>query len=107
MPKRAAEISLVTVHLDPTSQMPLYCQLYDGIRAAILAGHFPAGARLPATRALATEFSISRNTVLEAFQRLFAEGYLEGKIGSGTYVSKSLPDDFSKFVDSSFVAKMV
>ena len=93
MPKRAAEISLVTVHLDPTSQMPLYCQLYDGIRAAILAGHFPAGARLPATRALATEFSISRNTVLEAFQRLFAEGYLEGKIGSGTYVSKSLPDD--------------
>ena len=93
MPKRAAEISLVTVHLDPQLPTPMYCQLYDGIRAAILAGHFRAGARLPATRALAKEFNISRNTVVEAFQRLFAEGYLEGKIGSGTYVSKALPDD--------------
>ena len=93
MPKRAAEISLVTVHLDPKLSDPMYCQLYDGIRKAILTGHFQAGARLPATRALAKEFNISRNTVIEAFQRLFAEGYLEGKIGSGTYVSKALPDD--------------
>ena len=93
MPKRASEIHLVTVHLDAQSPTPMYCQLYDGIRAAILAGHFQAGARLPATRALAKEFNISRNTVVEAFQRLFAEGYLEGKIGSGTYVSKALPDD--------------
>ncbi len=93
MPKRASEIHLVTVHLDPRLPTPMYCQLYDGIRAAILSGHFQAGARLPATRVLAKEFNISRNTVVEAFQRLFAEGYLEGKIGSGTYVSKALPDD--------------
>ncbi len=79
--------------LDPALPAPLHRQLYDGLRMAILAGRLSAGARLPATRALAAELHVSRNTVLDAYAQLLAEGYVEGKIGSGTYVSRALPDD--------------
>jgi GntR family transcriptional regulator/MocR family aminotransferase len=51
------------------------------------------GARLPATRDLAAEYGISRPTIVTAFEQLRSEGYVEGKVGSGTYVSKTLPDE--------------
>ena len=73
--------------------MPLYRWLYDTLRAAILAGRLPAGARLPATRDLAAQYGLSRPTIVTAFEQLRSEGYVEGKVGSGTYVSKTLPDD--------------
>jgi GntR family transcriptional regulator / MocR family aminotransferase len=59
----------------------------------ILEGRLPAGTRLPSTRALAVDLAVSRNTVLNAYERLAAEGYLHGKAGGGTRVSASLPDD--------------
>jgi GntR family transcriptional regulator/MocR family aminotransferase len=93
MPKRAAEISLLKVSLDKSSNEPMYRQLYAGMRKIILDGEFVAGARLPATRNFAQELGVSRNTVMQAFDQLFAEGYLEGRVGSGTYVSHALPDD--------------
>ena len=76
----------------PTENIPLYQALYDHIRAAILSGELPGGMKLPSTRALADELSISRNTVLNAYQQLLAEGYLEGKEGSGTFVADVLPE---------------
>src|SRR5215207_5135856 len=79
--------------LDTSSAVPLHRQLYEGLRGAILAGRLSAGTRLPATRALARELRISRNTVLNAFEQLLAEGYVEGQTGSGTYVGHVLPDD--------------
>lgn len=78
---------------DPTLPAPLYRQLYDALRAAILRGQLRAGARLPATRALAAELDLSRTTVLAAMGQLLAEGYVEAKPGSGTYVAHILPDD--------------
>ncbi|QIN85306.1 aminotransferase class I/II-fold pyridoxal phosphate-dependent enzyme [Rubrobacter tropicus] len=63
------------------------------MRAEILAGRLPARARLPSTRAVAAELGVSRTTVVAAFDQLLAEGYLEGRAGSGTYVAPSLPDD--------------
>jgi GntR family transcriptional regulator/MocR family aminotransferase len=96
MPKRAAEISLLKIHLQPNQGTPMYRQLYEGMRRAILEGEFAPGARMPATRTLAHEMSVSRNTILQAFDQLFAEGYLEGRVGSGTYVSRALPDDLSR-----------
>src|SRR5262249_38853949 len=84
---------LLDLPLDPALPAPLHRQLYDGLRAAILAGRLAAGARLPATRALAAELDVSRNTVLDAYAQLLAEGYVDGKVGSGTYVSRALPDD--------------
>ena len=72
---------------------PLYRWLYDELRSAILAGHLRPGARLPATRDLAAQYGLSRPTIVTAFEQLRSEGYVEGKVGSGTYVSKTLPDE--------------
>ncbi len=69
-----------------------YEWLYSAIRGKILAGQLHPGARLPATRDLARQFALSRGTIVNAFDQLKAEGYLEGTIGSGTYVSHVLPD---------------
>ncbi len=67
-------------------------QIYHALRRAILAGQLAPGARLPATRALAYELGVSRNTVLLAYDQLLAEGYTVGQTGSGTYVADALPD---------------
>ncbi len=79
--------------LDPLSGTPFYRQLYEGLRAEILSGRLPAGARLPSTRAVAAELGVSRTTAVAAFDQLLSEGYLQGKTGSGTYVAPSIPDD--------------
>ena len=92
MAKRAVEVP-PWVSLDPSSGAPYYRQLYDGMRRAILSGLLSSGTRLPSTRTLATELDVSRTTVVTAFEGLLAEGYLEGKVGSGTFVANSLPDD--------------
>jgi GntR family transcriptional regulator/MocR family aminotransferase len=71
----------------------MHRQLYRELREAVLGGRLPAGSRLPSTRTLAAELGVSRNTVMGAFDQLLAEGYLEGKVGSGTYVAEELPED--------------
>jgi GntR family transcriptional regulator / MocR family aminotransferase len=78
------------------SGRPLYRQIYEAIRTAILSGEFKPGKRLAATRALAKELGVSRTTVLNAYEQLFAEGYLDGKTGAGTFVAAELPDDLLK-----------
>ena len=67
-------------------------QIYQALRRAVLAGQLAPGTRLPATRALAHELGVSRNTVLLAYDLLLAEGYTVGQTGSGTYVAAALPD---------------
>src|SRR5205823_7459675 len=79
---------------DPAPGVHLYRWFYEELRAAILAGRLPPGARLPATRDLAAQYGLSRPTIVTAFEQLRSEGYVEGKVGSGTYVSETLPDDF-------------
>jgi GntR family transcriptional regulator/MocR family aminotransferase len=85
--------TLPDILLDANSTTPLHQQLYTGLRAAILEGRLAASTRLPATRALAHELGVSRNTVLDAYAQLLAEGYVEGRTGSGTYVHRALPDE--------------
>jgi GntR family transcriptional regulator/MocR family aminotransferase len=84
---------LFPIHLDRRSRLPLQRQLYDQLRAGILAGRVSPSGRLPATRTLAADLAVSRNTVAAAFDQLLAEGYLEGRVGSGTFVAASIPDD--------------
>jgi GntR family transcriptional regulator / MocR family aminotransferase len=91
MAKRAVEVP-PWISLD-SSGTPYYRQLYDRMRRAILPGLLPSRTRLPSTRTLAAELGFSRTTVVTAFEGLLAEGYLEGKVGSGTFVANSLPDD--------------
>src|SRR5690348_6087594 len=91
MPKRAAGALFLPLNLDPDSAIPLYRQLYEAMRHAILSGQLAAGTRLPSTRTLAKTLGIARTTVVVAFEQLLAEGYVEGQQGSGTYVSTILP----------------
>jgi len=90
----AKKLSTLPLNLrEPSKETPLYRWLYEELRSAILAGHLRSGARLPATRDLAVQYRLSRPTVVTAFEQLRAEGYVEGRVGSGTYVSKTLPDE--------------
>lgn len=65
---------------------PMIEQLVLQIRAAIETTRLPAGARLPSSRALALELSVSRTVVTEVYAILVAEGYLDTRQGSGTFV---------------------
>jgi len=64
-------------------------QVYEQLRSAIEQGRLPAGTRLPPSREHAASLGVSRNTVLWAVQRLQAEGYVEARVGDGTYVSQA------------------
>ena len=65
-------------------------QLYEILRGYILEGRIGAGTSLPATRTLAQQLGVGRNTVVAAYDQLLAEGYIEAKPGSGTQVASSL-----------------
>ncbi len=67
--------------------------LYDELRAAILDGRLPRGARLPATRDLALRHGVSRGVVVAAFEQLGDEGYLTSRVGAGTTVRSRVAED--------------
>jgi len=90
--KRPAPV-LPLVTVQRASATPLYRQLREGYRAAIVERRLRPGQRLPSTRALAAELGISRIPVLQAFQQLLAEGYFESRVGAGTFVASALPQD--------------
>lgn len=73
--------------------VPAFRWLYANLRAQILDGRLRSGARLPSTREFAQQYGLARGTVVSAFNQLKSEGYIQGSVGSGTYVSKVLPDD--------------
>ena len=83
------------IRLDRTAAEPLQKQLYRQIRDELRSGSFTDGAsRLPSSRALAADLGISRLTVSLAFSKLHAEGYLQSKVRSGTFVADPLPEMF-------------
>ena len=65
---------------------PLHGQLVRSLKDAVLAGRLPAGMRFPPTRLLAQQLSLSRNTVLAAYEQLRAEGFMQARVGSGSFV---------------------
>lgn len=78
---------------DKKSSLPLHRQIYEALRRAILKGDYRARAKLPSTRLLAAQLGVSRMTVVVAYDQLYAEGYLEGKSGAGTFVAPELPEE--------------
>lgn len=78
--------------VDRRGTAPIFRQIYLQARSAILLRTFPPGTRLPSTRNLAARLGVARASVVSAYEQLFAEGYLSGRIGSGTYVSSDLPE---------------
>jgi GntR family transcriptional regulator/MocR family aminotransferase len=81
---------LVILSLDGSG--PLYAQVTRSLRQAIVRGDLQSGLRLPGSRRLARYLSVSRNIVIMAFDQLVVEGYLEPRVGSGTYVAAPGPD---------------
>ncbi|MFZ0899258.1 MAG: GntR family transcriptional regulator, partial [Candidatus Sulfotelmatobacter sp.] len=91
MVKRATVFELVLPLRD--SGISANRWLYGALRAEILEGRLRPGARLPATRDLARQYGLARGTIVNVFEQLKSEGYVDGSVGSGTYVSKILPDE--------------
>ncbi len=73
--------------LDRGNAAPLTVQLSGQLREAVLEGRIGKGDRLPSTRALAVALSVSRTVVTDAYAQLYAEGWLQGRHGSGTFVA--------------------
>jgi len=92
--REGAILPFVRVGQDATT--PKFRQIQDQLRTAILLGHLRAGTRLPASRVLADELSMSRPTIVRVLENLKSEGYLETRQGSGTFVTRGLPQQPAK-----------
>jgi len=84
------QLPLDAISIDSKSKTPLYRQLYEQIRHAIINKQFSVNSKLPSTRQLSIELNIARSTVTAAYDQLIAEGYLISKRGSGTCVAEAL-----------------
>src|ERR1700732_4083467 len=93
--KKVSSAILPIIPIDRKAPTPLHRQIYDSYRAAIVNGSVRAGQRVPSTRVLASELGISRNPILNAYAQLLAEGYFQSRVGAGTVVSRSLPDQIT------------
>src|SRR5215813_13363365 len=62
-------------------------QIYRQLRERILDGRLKSGDRLPASRELAEELAVARKTITNVYDLLLSEGFLESRIGSGTFVA--------------------
>ncbi|KPX79626.1 MocR-like pyridoxine biosynthesis transcription factor PdxR [Pseudomonas meliae] len=78
--------TLTGIELDPNHGLSK--QLYEILRQQVLDGRLSGGMRLPASRDLAHSLGISRNSVIRAYDQLYAEGFIEGRVGDGTYVAQ-------------------
>ena len=88
--KQASGALLSAIKLDRNSRRTISVQLYMALRDIILSGGLRTGDRLPATRTLAREAGVSRTTVIDAIDRLAAEGMVVSRVGAGTFVSETL-----------------
>ncbi|SDR43251.1 transcriptional regulator, GntR family [Rhizobiales bacterium GAS113] len=93
MVKREGGALLLSIAIDHRSARPIGTQLYVILRDLMLSGAIAAGARLPASRTLARDLGLSRTTVIDAFERLIAEGLVESRVGAGTFVSGVLKSE--------------
>jgi GntR family transcriptional regulator/MocR family aminotransferase len=93
--KRVASGILPIIAVDRKVPKAFHRQIYDAYRAAIVDGRLRPGQRIPSTRVLASEIGVSRFPVLNAYAQLLAEGYLASRVGAGTVVSSSIPDQLT------------
>ena len=77
--------------LERNGGVPLFRQVYAQVRSAVLSGALRPGTKLPSSRAMASALEVARASVVAAYEQLLAEGYVEGRHGSGTFVSADLP----------------
>ncbi|MGH8103771.1 MAG: GntR family transcriptional regulator [bacterium] len=73
--------------LNPSSGVPVYRQIIDQVKHGLASGLLQEGDKLPTVKAMASDLGINPNTVAKAYYRLEGEGYLNGIVGSGVYVT--------------------
>ncbi|MCR8645996.1 PLP-dependent aminotransferase family protein [Paenibacillus sp. N1-5-1-14] len=96
---------MVWMTLDRTLPTTLTRQVFNQLQTKIFSGELVAGSPLPSTRQLAGHLHVSRNVILEAYDQLMAEGYLESKQGSGTYVAEGLLLEQSSIPEQSILTE--
>ncbi len=82
---------LPVIHLDEKAEFPLYRQLYEQMRSAIISGELRSGERLPATRELAGQLGLNRATISSAYDLLIQDGLVAGHVGRGSFVIYHTP----------------
>ena len=88
MPPLEPPLSFNPAGIDLDRRQGLTRQLYEALRQRVLDWRLVSGTRLPASRDLAAALAISRNSVVRAYDQLYAEGFIEGRVGDGTYVAQ-------------------
>ncbi|GAB6280260.1 MAG: PLP-dependent aminotransferase family protein [Thermovirga sp.] len=81
------------IELDRGSATPIFLQIVLALREQILTGTLPEGYPLPPERELARHLGVNRSTVVKAYQELKADGFLDARVGRGTIVTNSEPND--------------
>jgi GntR family transcriptional regulator/MocR family aminotransferase len=81
------------IAVDRKAQKPIYLQIYEAFRTRIIHKELRPGQLVPSTRQLARELRVSRFPVLNAYAQLLAEGYFETRVGAGTFIATSLPEE--------------
>lgn len=83
----------IVIALNASKSQSLQDQIFESIREQILSGRLKSGMSMPSTRMLSEQLSVSRNTIIFAYQRLITEGYLFSRKTAGTFVNPGLPDN--------------
>ncbi|MCP3869137.1 MAG: GntR family transcriptional regulator [Gammaproteobacteria bacterium] len=96
-----ADTPLLGLNIDPDASISLFEQVYEALRKRVVSGQLVAGDRLPPTRKLAEELGVSRTTIITAYDQLIAEGFAQGRAGSGVYISEIGEVEQVTAVDSS------
>jgi len=94
--RAAGWADLYAWRVDRDDATPLFRQIYRQVRSAILSQALRPGTKLPSTRNVASRLGVARASVVSAYEQLLAEGYLSGKVGSGTYISADLPEPIDR-----------
>lgn len=81
--------------LPSISNLPVYKQVSEALRQAILSGRLKPGEKLPSTRDLADSVNVSRFTVIRSYEELASQGYIQTISGSGTFVNRQIPKEIA------------
>jgi GntR family transcriptional regulator/MocR family aminotransferase len=92
--KRVAGTFIVPIVIDRLNKRSMHRQICEWFQCAIAEGRLKAGGRVPSSRGLAAELGVSRRSVLNAYEQLYAEGYFETFVGEGTHIANSFPGQF-------------
>jgi DNA-binding transcriptional regulator YhcF (GntR family) len=98
---------MAMLRIDPTSSIPVYRQIVDGLRILLVNGELNPGDQLPPVRTLALDFGVHFNTVAEAYRTLAEEGWLDiGRRSGAKVVARAAPDQADPEVAEAFERRL-